>query len=78
MKAGPEWQDWRFHIDEVIETPDTVVIEGRYSAVYKPTGRTLDAQACHVWRFRDERIASFHQYIDTAQLQHVMAFAAHR
>jgi uncharacterized protein len=71
-KAGAEWQDWRFNIHEVIETPDTVVIEGRYSAVYKPTGRKLDAQACHVWRFRNGRIASFHQYVDTARVQYVM------
>jgi uncharacterized protein len=71
-RAGPEWQDWRFDIDDVIETPDTVVVEGRYSAVYKPTGRELDAQGCHVWRFRGDRIASFHQYVDTAQVQHVM------
>jgi ketosteroid isomerase-like protein len=71
-KAAAEWRDWAFHIGEVIETPDTVVIEGRYSAVYEPTGRELDAQGCHVWRFRNQRIASFHQYVDTARVQHVM------
>ena len=71
-RAGEDWEDWRFHVDEVIETPDAVVIEGRYSATYKPTGRHLDAQACHVWRFRNRRIASFHQYVDTARVQDVM------
>jgi ketosteroid isomerase-like protein len=29
-------------------------------------------QLCHVWRFRGDRIASFHQYVDTAGLQRVM------
>src|SRR5262245_51807204 len=71
-KVGPEWQDWTFHVDDAIETPDALVVEGRYAAVYKPTGRPLDAQACHVWRFRDGRIASFHQYVDTAHVQDVM------
>jgi ketosteroid isomerase-like protein len=56
----------------VIETPDAVVVEGRYSAIYVPTGRELDAQGCHVWRFRNGRIASFHQYVNTARVQHVM------
>jgi uncharacterized protein len=72
VKAGAEWKEWRFEVHEVIETPDTVVVEGRYSAVYEPTGRELDAQGCHIWRFRDGRVARFHQYVDTAQVQHVM------
>jgi ketosteroid isomerase-like protein len=76
MKAGAEWQDWRFDIHEVIETAEAVVVEGRYSSVYKPTGRELDAQGCHIWRFRNGRIASFHQYVDTAQVQYVMGAAA--
>ena len=71
-KAGAEWQDWAFHIDAVVETADTIVVEGRYAALYKPTGRALDAQGCHVWRFRNDRIASFHQYVDTARVQDVM------
>ena len=75
-KAGSEWRDWQFHIDQVIEAGDAVVVEGRYSAVYEPTGRELDAQGCHVWRFRNGRIASFHQYVDTARLQHVMDLPA--
>ena len=31
-KAGAEWQDWAFHIDAVVETADTIVVEGRYAA----------------------------------------------
>jgi uncharacterized protein len=75
-KAGAEWRDWSFHVGQTIETPDAVVVEGRYSALYVPTGRELDAQGCHVWRFRNGRIASFHQYVDTARVQHVMGAPA--
>jgi ketosteroid isomerase-like protein len=32
----------------------------------------MDVQVCHVWRFRDGKVASFHQYVDTAALQRVM------
>jgi ketosteroid isomerase-like protein len=71
-KVGPEWHDWAFHIDAAVEAADALVVEGRYTALYKPTARPLDAQACHVWRFRDGRIASFHQYVDTAHVQDVM------
>jgi ketosteroid isomerase-like protein len=52
-----------------------VVVEGRYKALYKPTGKTLDAQTCHVWKFKNGTVESFHQYADTAQIQEVMTHA---
>lgn len=72
MKAGPEWERWSVVPGEVIETADAVVIECRYAGTYKPTGLPLDVQVCHVWRFRDGKVRSFHQYVDTARLQDVM------
>ena len=71
--AGPEWDGWTIGIEQTIEADGAVVVEGRYSGSYKPTGRRMDIQVCHVWRFRGERVASFHQYVDTAALRHVMA-----
>jgi ketosteroid isomerase-like protein len=70
-KAGPEW-DWSIALANVHDLGDTVVVEGRYKALYKPTGKTLDAQACHVWKFKNGKVESFHQYADTAQIQEVM------
>jgi ketosteroid isomerase-like protein len=70
--AGLEWDGWTIGVDETIENAETVVVEGRYSGLYKPTGRPMDVQVCHVWRFRDGKVASFHQYLDTARLQDVM------
>jgi uncharacterized protein len=45
---------------------------GRYVGTYKPTGKSLDAQVCHVLKFRDGKLTSFQQFVDTAQLQDVM------
>jgi len=71
--AGPEWDGWKIGVEQTLETADAVVVEGRYTGLYKPTGRRMDVQVCHVWRFRGERVASFHQYVDTAALRRVMA-----
>jgi ketosteroid isomerase-like protein len=71
-KAGPEWE-WSITLADIHDLGDTVVVEGRYKAVYKPTGKALDAQACHIWKFKDGTVESFHQYADTAQIQDVMA-----
>ena len=71
--AGPEWEGWKIGVDATVEAVDAVVVEGRYTGLYKPTGRRMDIEVCHVWRFRDDRVASFHQYVDTAALQSIMA-----
>ena len=70
--AGPEWDGWTIGIEQILEAGDDVVVEGRYTGLYKPTGRRMDVQVCHVWRFRGDRVASFHQYVDTAALRRVM------
>ncbi|HVJ29359.1 MAG TPA: nuclear transport factor 2 family protein [Gammaproteobacteria bacterium] len=71
--AGPEWDGWTIGVEQTVEAGDAVVVEGRYTGLYKPTGRRMDVQVCHVWRFRGDRVASFHQYVDTAALRRVMA-----
>jgi ketosteroid isomerase-like protein len=72
MRAGAEWNNWRIDVRDIVETPDTVVVEGRYLGTYKPTGKRMDAQVCHVWKVKDGTVKSFHQYVDTAALHEVM------
>ena len=73
MKAGPEWEDWTVSYGKLLELSDAVIVECRYGGLYKPTGRRMNVQVCHVWRFADGKITSFHQYLDTAALQKVMS-----
>lgn len=70
--AGPEWDGWTMSAEQVIEASAAVVVEGRYNGLYKPTRQRMDVQVCHVWRFRGGKVASFHQYVDTAALRRVM------
>lgn len=71
-RAGSEWEGWRVETTDFLEAGDAVIVEGRYHGTYKPTGRTLDLQVCHVFRFRDDKVIGFHQYLDTARLEWVM------
>ena len=71
---GSEWQDWDVVINHTIETSDAVVVECRYAGIYKPTGRSMDIQVCHIWRLNGGKVTSFHQYIDTARLQELMGY----
>jgi ketosteroid isomerase-like protein len=51
---------------------NNVVVEARYTGTHKATGKSIDAQACHVWGVGEGKLKSFQQYVDTAQLQDVM------
>ena len=51
---------------------DDVIVLGRYGGTMKHSGATVDAQFCHVYRFDDGRIVSFHQYTDSAQWARLM------
>ena len=73
MKAGPDWENWDIAIANILESNGSVVVEGRYAGIFKPTGRRMDVQVCHVWRLANGRVTSFHQYADTARLQTVMS-----
>ena len=51
---------------------DSVIVEGRYSGTYKPTGKSIDVQVCHVWDVKGGKVTRFQQYVDTAKLQAAM------
>ena len=72
MRLGTEWDGFTVFPKEFHDAGDTVVVEVRYGGTNKATGKSIDAQACHVFRVRDGKITSFQQYVDTAQLQDVM------
>ena len=72
MRLGTEWDGFTVHPKEFHEAGDVVVVEARYTGTYKETGKSLDAQVCHVFHVRDGKMTSFQQYVDTGQLQDVM------
>jgi ketosteroid isomerase-like protein len=73
MRIGAEWDGFTITILRLRDAGQYVVIEGRYTGTYKPTGRKLDAQLCHVLRIQDGKLVGFQQYLDTAQLPAVQA-----
>jgi hypothetical protein len=44
---------------EFHDAGSVVAVEARYTGTYKQTGKSLDAQVCHVWRIRDGKVTSF-------------------
>ena len=55
----------------IIDGGDHIVVLGRYRGTRKG-GEALDAQYCHVYRFRDGKAVTFQQYTDTEQWARLM------
>ncbi len=73
IKLATEWDAFTVSPVQFHDAGDTVAVEGRYTGTYKDTGKSMDAQFCHVWKIRDDKVVSFQQYVDTAQWQKAMA-----
>ena len=73
MRLGSEWEKFTVNVRMLHDAGEFVVMEGRYTGTYKPSGKSIDAQVCHVLRFRDGKLVSFQQYVDTGQLLAAMA-----
>ena len=72
VMLGAEWEGFTVNVQTLHDAGEYVVMEGRYTGTYKASNKGIDAQVCHVLRFRDGKLLSFQQYVDTAQLQFVM------
>ena len=67
-RIGSEWDGFRFDLDEIVDGGDTVVGVGTYSAIYKATGRPMQARVVHVWKLRDGKATAFEQFADTLKV----------
>ncbi len=65
MPLTAEWSVFALVPAEYVADGDRVVSLGRFTAVHRATGKSVDAAYAHIWTVRDGRIARFRQYIDT-------------
>lgn len=72
VRLGSEWDAFTVHPKRFYDAGDSVVVETRYTGTYKATGKSMDAQACHIWNFKDGKVVRFQQYLDTAKYQEIM------
>jgi uncharacterized protein len=72
MRLGAEWDGFVVRPGVFHGAGDSVIVEARYNGTFKPTGKSMDTQVCHVWDVKDGKVTRFQQYVDTAKLRDVM------
>lgn len=72
MSLATDWDGFTIHPQAFHGAGDSVIVEGRYTGTFKATGRSMDAQVCHVIDVQGGKVTRFQQYVDTAKVQDVM------
>ena len=68
-RMAAEWEHFEMITDEIHGASDLVIACGRYLGTYKTNGYNLLAEFVHVFKFKDGKIVSQHNYTDTAQFR---------
>ena len=53
---------------DFVDGGDKIVMVGYYTGVWKATGKEFKANATHTWSFKDGKVTSFFQAVDTAEI----------
>jgi uncharacterized protein len=69
MRLGPLWEGFAVTPHELIDGGDTIVALGQYSGKAVATGKSLQVDFAHIWKFQDGKVTGFVQYVDTLLAQ---------
>ena len=66
-----EWEGFAAKPEQFFDAGETIIVTGRYSGVYRATGKSIDAQFAHLWTVEAGKALRFQQYTDTLQADRV-------
>jgi ketosteroid isomerase-like protein len=69
MRLGEIGDEFSVNPTRFVAEDDTVVAVGTYTWKQRSTGAPAEVQMAHVWTFRDGKITSFVQHVDTLKVQ---------
>src|SRR5580692_9022472 len=73
MRTGEIGDDFTVTPTRFVAEDDTVVATGTYSWKHCSTGKPAEVQMAHVWTFRDGKVISMQQHVDTLKVQELSA-----
>ncbi|HEX4945851.1 MAG TPA: nuclear transport factor 2 family protein [Blastocatellia bacterium] len=69
MRLGPLWEGFTVTPQEFIDGGNPIVVLGQYSGKAVATGKPLQVDFAHIWKFQDGKVIRFVQYVDTLIVQ---------
>lgn len=69
------FSDWGIDVEDMIQSDTRVVVIGTYRGTAKATGRSFIVPYCHIWTFKDGRMASVRHFANTALMSEALQSA---
>lgn len=66
-QLAADWEMIHFTVNDFIAQGDRVIMIGDCGFRSRKTGKIVESPKCDVWRFRDGKAVSFHEFFDTAK-----------
>jgi len=70
-RVDADWDGFTATTEEILGAGEVVIARGRYGGTFKATGTAINAELVHVFRFKNDKIAMWQSYTDTAQFKEV-------
>jgi uncharacterized protein len=67
-----DWDGFTEQVEHLAALGSEVVTTGTYRGTYRATGRTLEAEFCHLWTVERGRVQAFRQFTDTGAFAEVV------
>ena len=71
-RIAQDWDDFGFHLEQLVGNDGAVVAIGSYRGVCRSTGRALDVRTAHVWQLAGGCVTAFEQFTDTLLVERAM------
>lgn len=68
-----KWSDFAYHIEEILDAGNSVIVIGKYSGRDRLSGKPMSAAAVHIYDLHDGKIARFRMFADTKSIWNAMA-----
>ncbi len=65
QRFNTDWREWRFRIEEYLDTGATVIVIGFYEGVHAQSDKHFHSAAAHVYDLREGKVVRFRQFADT-------------
>lgn len=73
-RLGIEWEGYSAKDEIYAFNENIVIVYGKYSGIYKATGKSFIADFCHLYEFDDDdKVKKFIQIVDSATVNKVLS-----
>lgn len=62
---GNDWINYKIELEDFVVDEDKIVAYGTYSGIYKKTNKAFEARVAHLFKFKNSKIISYEQFVDS-------------